>query len=130
MKYSEKKIIKAVTEIYERVLSPQEIKANELIEKFNAFMKEVNDSIDLLNEDIEDFNNTYNLTYDNGGMKFLKHTSYNEWALKNISKLLGDWEQVVEKCRTGSGIYYAYRVSFDNSSITKVNNYFNESLRQ
>ena len=45
-------------------------------------------------------------------------------------KLLGDWEQVVEKCRTGSGIYYAYRVSFDNSSITKVNNYFNESLRQ
>lgn len=44
--------------------------------------------------------------------------------------LLGDWEQVVEKCRTGSGIYYAYRVSFDNSSITKVNNYFNESLRQ
>ena len=44
--------------------------------------------------------------------------------------LLGDWEQVVEKCRTGSGIYFAYRVSFDNSSITKVNNYFNESLRQ
>lgn len=92
MKYSEKKIIKAVTEIYERVLSPQEIKANELIEKFNTFMKEINDSIDLLNEDIEDFNNTYNLTYDNGGMKFLKHTSYNEWALKNISKLFGDWE--------------------------------------
>lgn len=92
MKYSEKKIIKAVTEIYERVLSPQEIKANELIERFNAFMKEINDSIDLLNEDIEDFNDTYHLTYDNGGMKLLKHTSYNEWALKNISKLFGDWE--------------------------------------
>ena len=44
--------------------------------------------------------------------------------------LLGDWEQVVEKCRTGSGIYFAYRVSFDNSSITKVNNYFNEALRK
>ena len=40
MKYSEKKITKAVTEIYERVLSPQEIKANELIEKFDTFMKE------------------------------------------------------------------------------------------
>lgn len=92
MKYSEKKIIKAVTEIYERVLSPQEIRANELIERFNAFMKEINDSIDLLNEDIEDFNDTYHLTYDNGGMKLLKHTSYNEWALKNISKLFGDWE--------------------------------------
>ena len=92
MKYSEKKIIKAVTEIYEKVLSPQEIKANELIEKFNMFMKEINDSIDLLNEDIEDFNNTYNLTYDNGGMKAIKHISYNEWALKNISKLFGDWE--------------------------------------
>ena len=92
MKYSEKKIIKAVTEIYEKVLSPQEIKANELIEKFNAFMKEINDSIDLLNEDIEDFNNTYNLTYDNGGMKTIKRISYNEWALKNISKLFGDWE--------------------------------------
>ena len=92
MKYNEKKIIKAVTEIYERVLSPQEIKANELIERFNAFMKEINDSIDLLNEDIKDFNNTYNLTYDNGGMKTIKHISYNEWALKNISKLFGDWE--------------------------------------
>lgn len=92
MKYSEKKIIKAVTEIYERVLSPQEIRANELIERFNAFMKEINDSIDLLNEDIEDFNDTYHLTYDNGGMKLLKHTTYNEWALKNISKLFGDWE--------------------------------------
>lgn len=92
MKYSEKKIIKAVTEIYERVLSPQEIRANELIERFNAFMKEINDSINLLNEDIEDFNDTYHLTYDNGGMKLLKHTSYNEWALKNISKLFGDWE--------------------------------------
>ena len=92
MKYSEKKIVKSVTEIYERVLSPQEIKANQLIEKFNIFMKEINDSIDLLNEDIEDFNNTYNLTYDNGGMKFLKHTLYNEWALKNISKLFGNWK--------------------------------------
>ena len=30
----------------------------------------------------------------NGARKvvFLKHTSYNEWALKNISKLFGDWE--------------------------------------
>ena len=92
MKHGEKKITKAVTEIYERVLSPQEIRANELIERFNAFMKEINDSIDLLNEDIEDFNDTYHLTYDNGGMKLLKHTSYNEWALKNISKLFGDWE--------------------------------------
>ena len=45
MKYSEKKITKAVTEIYEKVLSPQEIRANELIERFNAFMKEINDSI-------------------------------------------------------------------------------------
>ena len=25
-------------------------------------------------------------------MKFLKYTSYNEWVLKNISKLFGDWE--------------------------------------
>ena len=44
--------------------------------------------------------------------------------------LLGDWAQVVHKCRTCSSIYDAYRVSFDNSSITKVNNYFNEAFRQ
>ena len=43
--------------------------------------------------------------------------------------LLGDWTRVVEKT-SNSSIYGAYRVSFDNSSITKVNNYFNEALRQ
>ena len=43
--------------------------------------------------------------------------------------LLGDWAQVVEKLPWITN-YGAYRVSFDNSSITKVNNYFNESLRQ
>ena len=43
--------------------------------------------------------------------------------------LLGDWTRVVEKT-SNSSIYDAYQVSFDNSSITKVNNYFNEALRQ
>ena len=43
--------------------------------------------------------------------------------------LLGDWTRVVEKT-SNSSIYGAYRVSFDNSSITKVNNYFNEAFRQ
>lgn len=43
--------------------------------------------------------------------------------------ILGDWTRVVEKT-SNSSIYDAYRVSFDNSSITKVNNYFNEELRQ
>ena len=62
MKYSEKKIVKAVTEIYERVLSPQEIKANELIKKFNIFIKEINDSIDLLNKEKEHFNKTCKYT--------------------------------------------------------------------
>ena len=43
--------------------------------------------------------------------------------------ILGDWTRVVEKT-SNSSIYDAYQVSFDNSSITKVNNYFNEELRQ
>lgn len=43
--------------------------------------------------------------------------------------LLGDWAQVVEKLPWITN-YGAYRVSFDNSSITKVNNYFNEALRK
>ena len=43
MKYSEKKITKAVTEIYERVLSPQEIKdiENELDKMLNELRENV-----------------------------------------------------------------------------------------